>query len=162
MQLVTKGNCRLKMLALQVLLSLFLYLIVVFFCNMLEELTPIYASAPTRQGGLGLPLSLLAWPLTVSGGVLVVFTLYGYPSLQVSFLPLTLSHFWKSSRHSWSRLLLLNVKRSEAQRHADRYIPIRRSCPAWMSECGICIPCSVGRACFPPMLHVHRLASLPA
>lgn len=68
---------------MQVLLPLILYFMVVFFANMLEELTPIYASAPTRQGGLGLPLNLLAWPLSVAGAVLVVFTLYGYPSLQV-------------------------------------------------------------------------------
>ena len=72
---------------MQVLLPLILYFMVVFFCNMLEELTPIYASAPTRQGGLGLPLNLLAWPLSVAGAVLVVFTLYGYPSLQVSSCP---------------------------------------------------------------------------
>ncbi|KAK9841098.1 hypothetical protein WJX84_008471 [Apatococcus fuscideae] len=66
----------------KVLLPLILYFIVVFFANMLEELTPIYASAPTRQGGLGLPLNLLAWPLSVAGAALVVFTLYGYPSFQ--------------------------------------------------------------------------------
>ncbi len=70
---------------MQVLMALFLYFLIVFFANMLEELTPIYASAPVRQGGLGLPLNLLAWPLTAAGGVLVVFTLYGYPAFQVRF-----------------------------------------------------------------------------
>ena len=72
----------------QVVLPVLLYGMLVFICNFLEELTPIFASASAEQGGLGLSFAQLAWPLSVASGLLIPCTLYAYPLLQVSsFFP---------------------------------------------------------------------------
>ncbi|KAK9841096.1 hypothetical protein WJX84_001528 [Apatococcus fuscideae] len=66
----------------QVVLPVLLYGMLVFICNFLEELTPIFASAAPGQGGLGLSFAQLAWPLSVASGLLIPCTLYAYPLLQ--------------------------------------------------------------------------------
>ena len=67
----------------QVVLPVLLYGMLVFICNFLEELTPIFASASPERGGLGLSFAQLAWPLSVASGLLIPCTLYAYPLLQV-------------------------------------------------------------------------------
>lgn len=47
--------------------------------SMLDELVPIFASAPPQEGGLGLPPSSLAAPMAASGLVLCAWALLGFP-----------------------------------------------------------------------------------
>ncbi|KAK9804936.1 hypothetical protein WJX73_000733 [Symbiochloris irregularis] len=58
------------------------YAAIMFAFNTLDELTPLYASAPVAKGGLGLSSDKLAWPICISGAVLVLWALFGYPRLQ--------------------------------------------------------------------------------
>ena len=45
--------------------------------NYLDELRPIFAAAPIREGGLGLTTDVLAWCLAFGGVVFIVFSLTG-------------------------------------------------------------------------------------
>ena len=56
--------------------------LITLFMNYLDELTPIYASAKPAAGGLGMPAHEFAWPLTFSGVVLMVYSLFFYPEAQ--------------------------------------------------------------------------------
>ncbi|EFJ50590.1 hypothetical protein VOLCADRAFT_103803 [Volvox carteri f. nagariensis] len=51
------------------------------FCA-IDELFPIFASAPRSSGGLGLREEQIAPPLMFFGAVLMPYSLYGYPPLQ--------------------------------------------------------------------------------
>lgn len=57
--------------------------------NYLDELTPLFASAPTLRGGLGMPESQFAIPLTVSGVALMLYSVLLYPATQKRFGQLT-------------------------------------------------------------------------
>eukprot|EP00887_Chlorella_sp_A99_P008220 scaffold12.g8220.t1 len=57
------------------------YALIAFLFSMVEELVPIYASAPLPEGGLGLSTTQLAPPLAFSGVVLMAWSLVGYPWL---------------------------------------------------------------------------------
>ncbi|GBF96387.1 MFS general substrate transporter [Raphidocelis subcapitata] len=61
------------------------------FCA-LDELTPIFASAPRGSGGLGMSEAALAAPLAFGGAVLIAFSLLGYPPLQRLFGTLAVAH----------------------------------------------------------------------
>ena len=57
------------------------YALVAFCFILLDELTPIFASAPVAQGGLGWSTASLAAPLSFGGAVLIVWALWGFPWL---------------------------------------------------------------------------------
>lgn len=56
--------------------------LIVLFMNYLDELAPIFASAPQSAGGLGMPENEFAWPLTFGGVVLMLYSLFFYPQNQ--------------------------------------------------------------------------------
>lgn len=62
-------------------LSLCGYGLIAFLFNILDEVTPIFASAAVAQGGLGFSPSQLAPSLSFGGLVLVPWALLGYPPL---------------------------------------------------------------------------------
>ncbi|KAK9830356.1 hypothetical protein WJX72_011245 [[Myrmecia] bisecta] len=53
-----------------------------------QELTPVFAAAPQALGGLGMPAYELAFPMSVSGIFLIVFSLLVYPRLVRKLGPL--------------------------------------------------------------------------
>lgn len=72
---------------LQVLLALASYGVVAFLFNLLDEVRPIFASAPIRDGGLGMSTHLLSWPLSFGGLSFILFVCLGVlPSLPLLFL----------------------------------------------------------------------------
>ncbi|EIE19491.1 MFS general substrate transporter [Coccomyxa subellipsoidea C-169] len=62
----------------QVLLALASYGVVAFLFNLLDEVRPIFASAPIRDGGLGMSTHLLSWPLSFGGLSFILFVCLGY------------------------------------------------------------------------------------
>lgn len=62
-----------------VLTTLAGYGLIAWLYNMLDEITPIFASAARADGGLGLSPSALAPSLSFGGAVLVVWALKGFP-----------------------------------------------------------------------------------
>ncbi|KAK9822464.1 hypothetical protein WJX81_005081 [Elliptochloris bilobata] len=62
--------------------------VVAFLWNYLEELTPIYISAPIARGGLGLSLSSFTPSIIFGGVVMAVFSLTYYPAYQRRVGPL--------------------------------------------------------------------------
>ena len=70
-----------------------LFLQVAFSYNLLDELLPLYASAPIRLGGLLLPANLLAVPLMTSGPVMMIFSIWVLPPIQRRFSILTTMRF---------------------------------------------------------------------
>ncbi|KAK9863051.1 hypothetical protein WJX84_012434, partial [Apatococcus fuscideae] len=69
----------------QVKLTLAGYGMVAFSYNLLDELLPLYASAPIELGGLLLPANQLAVPLMASGPVMIIFSIWILPPIQRSF-----------------------------------------------------------------------------
>ena len=65
---------------LQVVLALGTYMIVAFIFNLLDEVRPIFASAPVEVGGLGLSTNVLSWPLSFGGLCFILFACLGMPS----------------------------------------------------------------------------------
>lgn len=59
----------------QVILSLALYTGMAALFNYLDELRPICASAPAKEGGLGLTTDVLAYSLVFGG---IIFIVYSY------------------------------------------------------------------------------------
>ena len=55
---------------------------VAFSYNLVDELLPLYASAPIELGGLRLPANLLAVPLMTSGPVMIIFSIWILPPIQ--------------------------------------------------------------------------------
>jgi MFS family permease len=64
-----------------VVLCLSGYALIAFCFILLDELIPIYASAPVIDGGLGFPTSKLSSPLAFGGFILVIWALFGFPWL---------------------------------------------------------------------------------
>ena len=62
---------------LQVVLALGTYMIVAFIFNLLDEVRPIFASAPVEVGGLGLSTNVLSWPLSFGGLCFILFACVG-------------------------------------------------------------------------------------
>jgi hypothetical protein len=62
---------------LQVLLALASYGVVAFLFNLLDEVRPIFASAPIRDGGLSMSTHLLSWPLSFGGLSFILFVCLG-------------------------------------------------------------------------------------
>ena len=62
---------------------------VAFSYNLLDELLPLYASAPIELGGLLLPANQLAVPLMASGPVMIIFSIWILPPIQRTFSVLT-------------------------------------------------------------------------
>ena len=62
---------------LQVVLALGTYMIVAFIFNLLDEVRPIFASAPIEVGGLGLSTNVLSWPLSFGGLCFILFACVG-------------------------------------------------------------------------------------
>ncbi|KAK9799374.1 hypothetical protein WJX73_005735 [Symbiochloris irregularis] len=56
--------------------------------NFLDELTPIFVSAPTKQRGLGLPLEAFTYPVIFGGVILVIYSLLLFPVYQKAVGPL--------------------------------------------------------------------------
>ncbi len=50
-----------------------------FSYNIMDELVPLYASAPSSLGGLGLASNQLALPLMASGPVMIAWSVWGFP-----------------------------------------------------------------------------------
>lgn len=67
----------LRCLLLQVLLALGTYMIVAFIFNLLDEVRPIFASAPVEVGGLALSTNVLSWPLSFGGLCFILFACLG-------------------------------------------------------------------------------------
>lgn len=55
--------------------------LIAFYYSMLDELVPIFASAPAGEGGLGLSTAQFAPSLTFGGFVLMAWALAGFPRL---------------------------------------------------------------------------------
>ena len=68
-----------------VILSILGYASIAFCFILLDELIPIFASAPPEQGGLGFSPSKLSGPLAFGGVVLVVWLLAGYKWMSKRF-----------------------------------------------------------------------------
>ena len=64
-----------------VYLSLMGYALICLLFIMIDELTPIFASADIRQGGLGFSTKQLTPSLSISGLSLIIWTLTGFPYL---------------------------------------------------------------------------------
>ena len=64
------------------MLTLCGYSMIAFSYNLVDEMVPIFASAPLRNGGLGLSTTQLAVPLMVGGSSIVAWSLLGYPRLR--------------------------------------------------------------------------------
>ena len=75
---------------MQVLLALGTYMIVAFLFNLLDEVRPVFASAPVEVGGLGLSTNVLSWPLSFGGLCFILFACLG-ASLALSC---TIIPFW--------------------------------------------------------------------
>lgn len=79
--------------AAQVLLALASYGVVAFLFNLLDEVRPIFASAPIEDGGLSMPTHLLSWPLSFGGLSFILFVCLGAhpltspPSTAASWAP---------------------------------------------------------------------------
>jgi len=63
-------------------LTLLGYGLVAFVHNLSDEVTPIFASAPPADGGLGFTTSQLGFPLAVSGVSLLLYAAAGYKRMQ--------------------------------------------------------------------------------
>ena len=61
----------------QVLLALVGYAIVSFLFNLLDEVRPIFASAPIEAGGLDMSTEALAWPLSFGGLSFILYVCLG-------------------------------------------------------------------------------------
>ena len=61
------------------LLALGTYMIVAFLFNLLDEVRPVFASAPVEVGGLGLSTNVLSWPLSFGGLCFILFACLGAP-----------------------------------------------------------------------------------
>lgn len=61
----------------QVLLALVGYAIVSFLFNLLDEVRPIFASAPIEDGGLDMSTEALAWPLSFGGLSFILYVCLG-------------------------------------------------------------------------------------
>ena len=61
----------------QVLLALVGYAIVSFLFNLLDEVRPIFASAPIEDGGLDMTTEALAWPLSFGGLSFILYVCLG-------------------------------------------------------------------------------------
>eukprot|EP00884_Botryococcus_braunii_P001000 jgi/Botrbrau1/10900/Bobra.0025s0073.1 len=66
----------------EVVLTVSGYALTAFLYNLLDELVPIFASAPEEAGGLGFSVQELAVPLMTGGGCLILWALFGYPWLE--------------------------------------------------------------------------------
>ncbi|KAI8462328.1 MAG: hypothetical protein J3K34DRAFT_462986 [Monoraphidium minutum] len=75
----------------QVVLAVLGYGAVCLLFSCLDEVVPIFASAPVAEGGLGMEEADLAVPLALNGGCLILFSLLGYPPLQRAFGTLPVS-----------------------------------------------------------------------
>ena len=64
------------------MLTLAGYSTIAFSYNIVDELVPIYASAPVESGGLALSTSQLAVPLAAGGAAIITWSLLGYPWLR--------------------------------------------------------------------------------
>ncbi|BDA43547.1 Uncharacterized membrane protein YCR023C at N-terminal half [Coccomyxa sp. Obi] len=62
----------------QVILALASYGVVAFLFNLLDEVRPIFASAPIEDGGLAMSTHLLSWPLSFGGLSFILFVCLGY------------------------------------------------------------------------------------
>ena len=71
-----------------VLLCLAGYAIIAFCYILLDEITPIFASSPKTDGGLGWQTSALAAPLSFGGLVLIAWAAFGYPPMVQRYGPL--------------------------------------------------------------------------
>ena len=61
----------------QVLLALACYATVSFLFNLLDEVRPIFASAPIENGGLDMTAEALAWSLSFGGVSFILYVLLG-------------------------------------------------------------------------------------
>ena len=52
-------------------------MIVAFIFNLLDEVRPIFDSAPVEVGGLGLSTNVLSWPLSFGGLCFILFACVG-------------------------------------------------------------------------------------
>ena len=68
--------------ALQTIMTLAGYGMIAFTYNLVDEMMPIYASAPLVSGGLALSTSELAVPLAAGGSAIILWSLLGYPWLR--------------------------------------------------------------------------------
>eukprot|EP00873_Tetraselmis_striata_P045985 jgi/Tetstr1/466249/TSEL_010805.t1 len=66
----------------EVVLCLLGYGLVAFIFNLSDEVTPIYASVPASDGGLGLSTSQLGIPLAVQGVSLLLYASFGFKRMQ--------------------------------------------------------------------------------
>lgn len=73
----------------RVLTALAGYGLIAFDFNYSDELVPIYASAPPREGGLGFSTSELAPSLSFGGTVLMLWALFGFPRMLKRFGPVS-------------------------------------------------------------------------
>lgn len=69
------------------------YALSAYLTNFLDELAPIYASAPFKVGGLQLPTIKLAWSLSFGGVCVVVISVFMYPRIQRVIGPLRASRY---------------------------------------------------------------------
>eukprot|EP00873_Tetraselmis_striata_P027647 jgi/Tetstr1/447911/TSEL_035219.t1 len=67
------------------------YALIAFIFNLSNEVTPIYASAPPGDGGLGFSTGQLAVPYSVGGASLLAFGTLGFKRLQARFDTLQLA-----------------------------------------------------------------------
>lgn len=65
------------------------YTSIAFLYNCSDELTPLFAAAPSSIGGIGLTASQLAAPLVFSGLVMMCYAVYGYPPFQKKYGAIT-------------------------------------------------------------------------
>ena len=63
------------------ILALGTYMIVAFLFNLLDEVRPVFASAPVEVGGLGLSTNVLSWPLSFGGLCFILFACLGGSAL---------------------------------------------------------------------------------
>lgn len=68
----------------QTLLTLCGYTLCAFFYNLVDEMVPIFASAPLRVKGLALTTTQLAIPLAFGGSSIILWSLFGYPHLRAA------------------------------------------------------------------------------
>ena len=61
----------------QVLLALGGYAIVSLLFNLLDEVRPIFASAPIEDGGLNMTTEAIAWPLSFGGLSFIMYVCLG-------------------------------------------------------------------------------------
>lgn len=76
------------------------YGVVAFLFNLLDEVRPIFASAPIEDGGLALPTDVLSWPLSFGGLSFILFVCLGKaPVLCGAFLFVCCTHIHKKGGH---------------------------------------------------------------